>query len=135
MFVAAFLAQLLMYSQTILAVHIQSAIRNGLVATRGVNLGGWLVAEYWLSHSSDIWTGVDPDIAHMGEYHLMKALRSKNKNVDKVFKVHRDSWITEADIDEIARYGLNTVRVPVGWWIMEDGKVRILSMTEKIEAR
>ncbi|KAG4041791.1 hypothetical protein PC123_g22707 [Phytophthora cactorum] len=37
------------------------------------------------------------------------------------FEQHRKTWITEADIKEIADTGvLNTVRVPVGHWIIRD---------------
>ncbi|KAG6616409.1 putative glycosyl hydrolase family 5 protein [Phytophthora cinnamomi] len=37
------------------------------------------------------------------------------------FEKHRQTWITEADIKEIAAAGvLNTVRVPVGHWIIRD---------------
>ena len=39
---------------------------------------------------------------------------------DSVFATHWDSWITQEDILEIASFGLNTVRVPVGFWIKED---------------
>lgn len=39
---------------------------------------------------------------------------------DKNFKTHWESWITESEIKKIASYGLNTVRIPVGFWIYED---------------
>lgn len=31
---------------------------------RGVNLGGWLVAEHWMTSSSVIWGGVPENIAN-----------------------------------------------------------------------
>jgi len=35
---------------------------------------------------------------------------------DARLKQHRDTWITENDIKEIASFGLNSVRVPIGYW-------------------
>lgn len=34
------------------------------------------------------------------------------------FEQHRSTWITEKDIIEIAAAGLNSVRVPIGYWIV-----------------
>ena len=39
---------------------------------------------------------------------------------DAAWATHWDTWITKEDIDQIASYGLNTIRVPVGFWIKED---------------
>ena len=39
--------------------HIQSSIRSGKVPVRGVNLGGWLVAENWINPDDALWDGVD----------------------------------------------------------------------------
>lgn len=36
---------------------------------------------------------------------------------DSRFKKHRDEWIRESDISELASYGINTVRVPIGYWL------------------
>lgn len=36
---------------------------------------------------------------------------------DKQFKQHRDTFITEQDFRDIAAAKLNTVRIPVGYWI------------------
>lgn len=41
---------------------------------RGVNLGGWLVAEHWMTAASPAWTGVPTDIANKGEYQTMQHL-------------------------------------------------------------
>lgn len=53
---------LLMAFGTVIA-HIQPDIRNGKVQSKGVNLGGWLVVEHWMTQSSIIWEGV-PDYVH-----------------------------------------------------------------------
>jgi len=41
---------------------------------RGVNLGGWLILENWMTGNESIWEGVPSDIASQGEYSLMKFL-------------------------------------------------------------
>lgn len=38
---------------------------------------------------------------------------------NSAFQTHWDSWITQADIAQMQSYGLNAIRVPVGYWMME----------------
>ncbi|OQS00243.1 hypothetical protein THRCLA_21713 [Thraustotheca clavata] len=94
--------------------HVQEAIRAGNVAVRGVNLGGWLVAEHWMSLRSSIWTNVPSSESAQGEYHTMKSLGSVGQGA---FDLHRSTFITENDIAAIAAAKFNAVRVPVGYWI------------------
>jgi glucan 1,3-beta-glucosidase len=68
-----------------------------------------------MTSSSVIWDGVPDDIANRGEHALMQYLG--HGNGDWRFNQHRAEWITEADIKEIASFGLNTVRVPIGYWL------------------
>ncbi|CAK4656625.1 unnamed protein product [Aphanomyces euteiches] len=103
---------------TVSAQHVQESVREGRAPLRGVNLGSWLVVEYWMSKQSPIWKDVPEDVANGGEHRVMAYLG--HDKGDARFRAHRDSWITAADIAEIASYGLNTVRVPVGWWIMPE---------------
>ncbi|KAG6617315.1 Glucan 1 [Phytophthora cinnamomi] len=99
--------------------HIQAQIRSGAVKSRAVNLGGWLVTEHWITWESALWNGISRDEDHKGEYHTMQILDKEKGTV--AFEQHRKTWITEADIKEIADTGvLNTVRVPVGHWIIRD---------------
>jgi len=42
--------------------HIQYAIRAGHVPVRGVNLGGWLVAENWINSKDPLWYGVPSEV-------------------------------------------------------------------------
>ncbi|GMF47112.1 unnamed protein product [Phytophthora fragariaefolia] len=100
--------------------HIQAKIRRGEARARAVNLGAWLVSEYWMSWDSyTLWQDVPTEIASQGEHAVMKHL-GKEKGT-AAFEEHRETWITESDIKEIADTGvLNTVRVPVGYWIIRD---------------
>lgn len=105
------------------ATHIQSKIRSGAARSRAVNLGGWLVSEYWMSWESAVYKGISSDVAWQGEYTVMKTLSNLIGRTAAIarFEQHRQTWITEADIKEIAATGvLNTVRVPVGHWIIRD---------------
>ncbi|CAI9109560.1 OLC1v1009404C1 [Oldenlandia corymbosa var. corymbosa] len=38
----------------------------------------------------------------------------------EVYKKHRNTFITVEDFDFLYRHGINTVRIPVGWWIAFD---------------
>lgn len=49
------------------------------------------------------------------EYTLMQHLGKTTGSVR--FKQHRDQFITEADFREMGESGLNTVRIPIGFWI------------------
>ncbi|GLD99278.1 hypothetical protein PINS_up007996 [Pythium insidiosum] len=100
------------------AEHVQLAIRRGAIKPKGVNLGGWLVAEHWMTRDAAIWRDVPLAVAQKGEFATMQWLG--HTVGDARFEHHRATWITATDIAEIARAGLNAVRVPVGYWIMGD---------------
>lgn len=76
---------------------------------RGVNLGGWLVLEKWMTPS------LFANTAARDEYELCRVL-GPNK-APKLLDAHRANFITEADFAWIAEQGLNAVRLPVGWWV------------------
>jgi glucan 1,3-beta-glucosidase len=97
--------------------HIQWAIRHGEIPSRGVNLGGWLVAERWMTKEAEIWHGLSEEDANSGEYTAMTKIKPHELAVER-FQNHRKTFITEADIKAIAKAGINTVRVPVGYWIV-----------------
>lgn len=82
---------------------------------KGVNLGNWLIAEYWMCNGSPIQSSVPGDIGNCGEYAMMEYLGKDKGNT--VFKEHRDNAIVENDIQQISQHGFNAVRVPVGWFI------------------
>ncbi|HET6622499.1 MAG TPA: cellulase family glycosylhydrolase [Candidatus Saccharimonadales bacterium] len=75
---------------------------------KGVNLGGWLVLERWISPS--VFSGTKA----RDEYSLCSELGAKAAGR---LKIHRDNFITEDHIKELSRQGLNTLRLPVGYWL------------------
>lgn len=77
------------------------------MALKGVNLGGWLVLERWMTPS--LFAGTDaPD-----EWTFMQT-----KGAADTLQHHRQTFITEQDFIWIANNGLDAVRIPVGYWIV-----------------
>lgn len=83
------------------------------MAMRGVNLGGWLVLEPWITPS--LFAGTDA----LDEYmfcHLAPPDRLR------ALKQHRDTFITEQDFAWLAEQGIEVVRLPVGYWVFGDAE-------------
>ena len=82
---------------------------------RGVNLGSQFIFEPWIGESA--WS--DMGCGNTGcEFDCVKSLGQEA--ADKAFQNHWGSWITHDDIIEMVSYGINTIRVPVGYWMYED---------------
>lgn len=77
---------------------------------RGVNLGGWLVLEPWITPSLFEQAG---DGA-IDEWSICSIL-GKDEAYNRLSN-HWNTWITESDFQQIAAAGLNHVRIPVGYW-------------------
>ncbi|KAI9605108.1 hypothetical protein H4Q26_003081 [Puccinia striiformis f. sp. tritici PST-130] len=86
----------------------------------GVNLGGWLVLEPFITpymfepFSSHDANGQAPTV--VDEWTLSTALGDK---LATTLEEHYRTFITEEDFMQIAAAGLNWVRLPVGWWMIE----------------
>ena len=83
---------------------------NGKTVTlRGVNLGGWLIQEYWMcpvnSGKGDKWSNLDT-------INAFKNSGMTDSQIQQLFDTYQDNWITEYDLDIIAGSGANCVRVP-----------------------
>lgn len=79
---------------------------------RGINLGGWLVVERWMT--PHLFEGV----SDKGERALSEQLGFAEAK--QRLKHHRDSFITQEHIERIAVMGLGVVRLPVGYWLFGD---------------
>jgi len=78
---------------------------------RGVNLGGWLVTEKWITPS--LYTSTDT----ADEWHLCNALGK-----DECFQNLQNHWstfYTRDDFTAIKAAGLNSVRIPLGYWAVD----------------
>ena len=79
---------------------------------KGVNLGNWLVLEKWMNPA--LFYGTDAE----DEYDLPRSL-SKEVYEARI-RVHRSEYISEGDFIRIKSMGLNTVRIPVPFFIFGD---------------
>ncbi len=72
---------------------------------KGVNLGGWLVLERWMTPS--VFAGGEA----ANEYEL-----SHSEAGRRAIERHRKNFITETDIAWLARAQVEAVRLPIGYW-------------------
>jgi glucan 1,3-beta-glucosidase len=77
----------------------------------GVNLGGWLVLEPWLTPS--LFDGVQAEDEHSWCVELGTARHARLDH-------HRKTFITDDDFKVMAEQGIDAVRIPVGYWIFAD---------------
>jgi len=93
---------------------------------RGVNTGGWFVLEPWITPS--IFEGNNA----VDEYTFTQQL-GKDAAQSKL-QQHWDSWITESDFQQMARAGLNHVRIPIGYWsvLPRDGDPYVQGAYERL---
>lgn len=82
---------------------------------RGVNLGAMFVLENWLA--DDIMKGWG--CKSTSEFDCVSSLADQNK-ADRNFQNHWQNWVGPDDFKKMVSYGLNTVRIPVGYWIYEE---------------
>lgn len=78
-------------------------------AIEGVNLGGWLLLERWMTPS--VFEGTDAQ----DEYTLSQ-LPAMKKRIDH----HRRSFITEDDWQWLSDHDIRYVRLPIGYWVLRD---------------
>lgn len=79
---------------------------------KGVNLGNWLVLEKWMSPA--LFDGTTAE----DEYYLPRQLSPEV--YEARIKIHRSEYITERDFATIKRIGMNTVRIPIPYFIFSD---------------
>ncbi len=85
---------------------------ESITGIKGVNLGNWLVLEKWMS--PDLFAGTDAK----DEYYLPEKL--PRESYEARIRQHRAEYITERDFVIIKSMGLNTVRIPVPYFIFGD---------------
>ncbi|TFK72886.1 glycoside hydrolase family 5 protein [Pluteus cervinus] len=78
---------------------------------RGVNLGGWLVLEPWITPSIFQNTGNDNVVDEFTFGSLLDG-----QTASSTLEQHWATWITEDDFIAISAAGLNHVRIPLGYW-------------------
>ena len=81
---------------------------------KGVNLGNWLVLEKWMSPA--LFEGTTAE----DEYYLPTQLSPEV--YEARLRIHRSEYITERDFVTIKRMGMESVRIPVPYFIFGDRK-------------
>lgn len=81
---------------------------------KGVNLGNWLVLEKWMSPA--LFEGTTAE----DEYYLPTQLSLEA--YEARIKIHRSEYITERDFVTIKSMGMESVRIPVPYFIFGDRK-------------
>jgi len=84
----------------------------GTKPIRGVNLGGWLIIEPFITPS--FFSKVDPRFGVVDEFTLSKYLGPTN--AAKTIERHYASFVNETAFREIREAGLDHVRIPFGYW-------------------
>ncbi|KIW70449.1 hypothetical protein, variant [Phialophora macrospora] len=83
----------------------------GSTPVRGVNIGGWLVLEPWITPS--IFNRFGGGV--VDEYTLTQRV----PNARDILYNHWDNWVSLADFQKIADNGFNSVRIPIGYWAFQ----------------
>lgn len=87
----------------------------------GVNLGGWLVLEKWMTPS------VFKGTSARNEYELAKI-----PGKIRAIKRHHETFITERDLQWLHERNIHHLRVPVGFWILH-GYYRYVSASSQLD--
>ncbi|KAJ2515030.1 hypothetical protein GGI11_003885 [Coemansia sp. RSA 2049] len=88
---------------------------HGHSLVRGVNIGGFLVPEFWITPSliADI-----PDPKPNDYLQLCKRLGQDAAL--KLMRNHWEKWVTESEVQRLANAGITHLRIPVGHWEFVD---------------
>ena len=86
---------------------------------RGVNIGGWMVLEPWITPSMFYqFLGGDETNTAMDHYSFCEVLGPEEGN--KQLRRHWESWVTQDIVKQLASSGaVNSLRVPVGDFMFE----------------
>ena len=77
---------------------------------RSVNIGGLFVLEPWITPD------VGGDTIKWSDTVRDQYTFSQQTGAADVLEKHWTTWYTDQDFQDMASYGLNSIRLPVGWW-------------------
>ncbi|MDR1836716.1 MAG: glycoside hydrolase family 5 protein [Treponema sp.] len=97
------------------------------VVLRGVNFGGWMIQESWMCPVF----GTDRAWANLDTIMAMESRGWTAADIQELFDIYQDNWITANDFDFLKAQGVNSIRIPFwyrnfmsgenGAWIGDDG--------------
>ncbi len=82
----------------------------------GVNLGSLFIVEPWMASTE--WASMGCPTSAQSEFDCVLALGQDAANAG--FRKQWSTWITQSDLQQMQSLGLNTIRVPLGYWMKED---------------
>ena len=88
---------------------------------RGVNLGGWLVMEPWITPglfeaaNVGVPRSEDNSMQVVDEYTWRSAPAGTNDR-QSLLREHWDTWVQRDHLEDLVRAGITHLRVPVGYW-------------------
>lgn len=99
---------------------LNTSWRFGIDHIRGVNLGGWLVLEPFISPAM-YEPYMNASTPAIDEWTLCENLAAdpSSGGVAKALEDHYKTFITEEDFAQIAAAGLNWIRIPIPYWAIE----------------
>ncbi|KAM0258942.1 hypothetical protein ACHAQJ_003598 [Trichoderma viride] len=99
-----------------LGKRFEPTLASGVTKIRGVNFGGWLICEPWMMNNT--WTNELKCGNSASEFDCMLDHYSGSNRAagNAVFQTHWGSWITPDTVQSVHDVGLNTIRIPIGYW-------------------
>ncbi|KAI5953332.1 exgA [Candida jiufengensis] len=108
---------MIVYTILLLFLTIINADFNSSFQYRGISLGGWLVLEPYITptlfNDTLLNNETFKDIP-VDEFHYCSKLGTEEAK--SRLENHWDTFYNETDFEQIKSYGLNMVRIPVGYW-------------------
>ncbi|WP_331344767.1 carbohydrate-binding protein [Cellvibrio sp. UBA7661] len=95
-----------------------NANNNQRVDLRGTNLGNWLIQEFWMM--GGIMSTNNGSIGDQCTLEATLAQRFGNAEKERLMKVFRSNFITARDFDMMKAMGMNVVRIPFLYSLIED---------------
>jgi len=81
------------------------------ILLRGIGLGGWLVPEGYMLH-------LDTSMNSYSKIRSAVAALIGEANTDQFFQLYRANYVRRKDIDQIALWGFNSIRLPMHYVLL-----------------
>lgn len=105
----------ILFYSTLVTALLQQSVNAASFKYRGVALGGWLVLEPYITPS--LFLPFNSSDIPVDEYHFCKQLGPEEAL--KQLETHWQTFYNQSDFERIKGYGLNMVRIPIGYWAFE----------------
>ncbi|MGL1958265.1 MAG: carbohydrate-binding protein [Colwellia sp.] len=88
---------------------------NETVILKGTNLGNWLLHEFWMMNQS-----ANTEVVDQCTLEAKFDERFGFDERERLLDLFRDNWIKDRDWDIMEDFGLNVIRLPFVWNVIED---------------